>query len=555
MTLQPGDILLGKYEIVSYLDKGGMATTYRAIHLQMGWNLVIKTSPDTTPWSATDKAVLKREADLMVDVRHDSLPRIYDADFSDRPIIVMEYIRGFNLKETMLAGPIDSADALVWLGQLLDALAHLHDAHIIHRDIKPSNIIIREGTRRAVLLDFGIARRLDRRGTTTLVHGLMTPDYAPIEMFLPEYLESYSTTAADFVRRLADDSHTRPATDIYGLAATFYHALTQETPTEPYKRLRRQKDPLTPPHELQERLPPHLSDVLLKALAIHPDDRYQTATAMKAALDDPAPPPPAPSPPRSELIPIPGGPYKMGSDLPGLREDPVGPCHDVALEAFLIGRYPVTNEEYRRFLEANPHKSPPTSSDPRAAPYCWDARTRHPPPGAEQLPVVLVTWQDAVDYCDWLAETTGRPYRLPTEAEWEVAASWDPAAKAARLYPWGPFFEEGRCPVGRGAPVIVGDHSPRGDSPFGLGDAVGNVWQWTSSGFWRYPYRRDGREHPDNGEQMRIVRGGAFDERERSPLVTMCPWRGWKERERRYHNVGFRVALSASDPQAQTLHL
>jgi formylglycine-generating enzyme required for sulfatase activity len=116
---------------------------------------------------------------------------------------------------------------------------------------------------------------------------------------------------------------------------------------------------------------------------------------------------------------------------------------------------------------------------------------------------------DALEYCRWLHAQTGLAYRLPTEAEWEQAARGDDG----RIYPWGNEFDPWRCNTvesGKRRTTEAGEYSPAGDSPFGLADIAGNVWEWTSSKLQPYPYRpEDGREDP-RGSGKFAVRGGAW---------------------------------------------
>jgi iron(II)-dependent oxidoreductase len=150
---------------------------------------------------------------------------------------------------------------------------------------------------------------------------------------------------------------------------------------------------------------------------------------------------------------------------------------------------------------------------------------------------------------------SGYRCRLPSEAEWEKAAAWDPAAGRARLYSWGDAFDEARCnvdahgalrletsPVGRYSPALHPELAEGGDSSYGLADMAGNVWEWTGSLYQPYPYDSgDGREgHETEGE--RVVRGGAYDE---SPLLARCAWRNGVQPKLRAANIGFRVACDA----------
>jgi formylglycine-generating enzyme required for sulfatase activity len=220
------------------------------------------------------------------------------------------------------------------------------------------------------------------------------------------------------------------------------------------------------------------------------------------------------------------------------------PAHTVQLEAFRMARSPLTVAEYTlfladygysqqrfwsaagwRWLQATGREQPALWTEPR-----WTADSR--------LPLVGVSWYEALAYARWLSQRTGRHYRLPSEAEWEAAAR----GPDGRLYPWGDDFDAGRCNCrdsGLGRPLSPGAFSPGGDSPFGLVDMAGNVSEWTQSLFRPYPYTTgDGREDPDEiGE--RVIRGGSWI----SPAVRCrASARGYNDPEFSDHDVGFRLA-------------
>ena len=123
--------------------------------------------------------------------------------------------------------------------------------------------------------------------------------------------------------------------------------------------------------------------------------------------------------------------------------------------------------------------------------------------------MVGICWHEARAYCAWMSAQGGQPFRLPTEAEWEAAAR----GREGRRYPWGPAFDLARCNtfethVRATTPVGV---FPGGDSPEGVADLAGNVWEWTGSAYVPYPYRADdGREDPEDAETRRVVRGGSW---------------------------------------------
>jgi formylglycine-generating enzyme required for sulfatase activity len=173
------------------------------------------------------------------------------------------------------------------------------------------------------------------------------------------------------------------------------------------------------------------------------------------------------------------------------------PQHIIHLPAFQIGRTPVTNGEYYLFVWTTGYKVPKEWSGFRFA------------EGTENHPVIGVSKIDVQAYCDWLNETLGADYRLPTEAEWESAAR----GGDERMYPWGEEFDPWRCNTlesGKRGTTPVGEYSPSGDSPFGVVDMAGNVWEWTSSVLKPYPYEAaDGRENGDLRSRF-VIRGGSW---------------------------------------------
>ncbi len=199
------------------------------------------------------------------------------------------------------------------------------------------------------------------------------------------------------------------------------------------------------------------------------------------------------------LCSMPAGEFLMGSDK---RRDSQAydnelPQHRVNLPAFQIARFPVTVAEYACFVRAG-----------QKEPSDWQSQL-----GKLDHPVVYVSWRDAVAYAAWLAKTTGQPWRLPSEAEWEKAARWDAARQVSRLYPWGDTFDTVRCNTyggGKGGTTPVGSYGEKGASPCGAQEMAGNVWEWTSSLFKPYPYSvSDGREDRDSTES-RVLRGGSW---------------------------------------------
>jgi len=189
------------------------------------------------------------------------------------------------------------------------------------------------------------------------------------------------------------------------------------------------------------------------------------------------------------------------------------PQHTVTLPDYYVGKCPVTVGEYRAFLDGGGYLRRRYWTDAGWAwreaegidrPAFWDDEKWT---GDGRLPVVGVSWYEAYAYCRWLSEATGRNYRLPTEAEWEKAAR----GTDGRLYPWGEPFDASRCNTRTSdleQTTPVGRCSPKGDSPYGCADMVGNVSEWTMSRYQPYPVdTNDGRDDPA-GNAERVTRGG-----------------------------------------------
>ncbi len=205
------------------------------------------------------------------------------------------------------------------------------------------------------------------------------------------------------------------------------------------------------------------------------------------------------------------------------------PAHTVNLAEFWIDRDLVTNQQYKKFLDENPDYPVPDIAVEELKAWSWDPATRTFPDGRETYPVVLVSWNDANAYCTWAG------MRLPTEAEFEKAAR----GTDGRLYPWGNEWDDSKSASGRRGATEASPvgRFPSGASPYSVNDAVGNVWQWTSTLFAPYPYdATDGREDP-TAEGDRVIRGSMFAF---GPAITRTNLRNKIPPEEKAPTVGFR---------------
>src|SRR5262245_38802552 len=222
-----------------------------------------------------------------------------------------------------------------------------------------------------------------------------------------------------------------------------------------------------------------------------------------------------------DLVTIPAGAFTMGADDGQPDERPV---RRVWVDEFALAVHPVTNADYERFVAATGHAAPGTFAEPRFA---------HP-----LQPVVAVTWFDAVAYCAWLRAATGRPCRLPTEAEREKAAL---GGVDGRRYPWGDDAEiDARAPRLL-APPPVGADRGNGYGLRHLGDLV-HEWcsDWYDAGYYRSAPLRNPAGPPAG--TRRSSRGGSW--RHRLP-VSRCAARSSLPPDRSYEDYGFRVAVGA----------
>lgn len=265
-------MVANRYRIVSLLEQGGMGAVYRAWFTQLDIPVALK---EMIPQPGMDLYALaqlreqfQREAKVLARLSHPHLVRVTDF-FEERgnAYLVMDFVEGESLAERIeREGELPEALVLSWASQLLEALAYCHSQGVIHRDVKPQNIIIRPDVR-AVLIDFGLVKLWDPHDprTRTVVQGMGTPEYTP-----PEQYD-------------VDMGHTDARSDIYGLGATLYHALTGQAPASATQRIAR-RSAFRSPRVLNKRISPTTEAVVLRAIELVIADRFPTAREMAAAL-------------------------------------------------------------------------------------------------------------------------------------------------------------------------------------------------------------------------------------------------------------------------------
>jgi iron(II)-dependent oxidoreductase len=259
------------------------------------------------------------------------------------------------------------------------------------------------------------------------------------------------------------------------------------------------------------------------------------------------------------MVEVPAGRYAIGSD-DHEPYDNEHPQHEVELDAFRIDRFPATNGDFLRFIEDGGYtRQELWGADGwewiltfgTEAPEYWvrgaDGWTVNrfgvTVPVDPDLPVCHVSWFEAEAFATWAGK------RLPTEQEWEVAAGWDEAEARVRRHPWGdspPTTSLANLDQWLFGPAPVGAY-PDGASPFGCEQMLGDVWEWTSSGFHPYPgfqaFPYGEYSEPFFGGPFKVLRGGSWATR---PRVARCTFRNWDSPLKRQIFAGVRCAADAS---------
>ena len=277
------------------------------------------------------------------------------------------------------------------------------------------------------------------------------------------------------------------------------------------------------------------NETILQTLQLKQGDPY----APPRQLTAPRPDPDAPAP--GSMVRFPGGRVLLGTDDRSAAYDNERPSHPVDIEPFWIDAHPVTNAQYLAFVEAGGYANDEVWSEAGrrwrdteglVAPKYWvegaDGWTERfmdrVIPLDPRRPVIHVCYWEADAFARWAGK------RLPTESEWEAAASWDPETGSARLHPWG---NDPATPLHANLDALIFETTPvgcypAGRSPVGCWDMLGNVWEWTSTDFHGYP----GYEtfpYPEYsevffGDESKVLRGGAWATRFGAVRNTFRNW-------------------------------
>jgi|GEM_PF-1699595 len=261
-TLASGTLLASRYRIERLIKAGGFAAVYVAVDQRQRKRCAVKETFDQSQDGAEQ---FRLEADILAGVRHPNLPGVWDY-FQDGGglYLVMEFIEGDDLESKLeVDGSLPETPVRTWTIQLCEAITalHTHEPPIIHRDIKPANVKITPDGR-AVLVDFGIAKLYRVGNNTQIAARAVTDGFSPLEQY--------------------GQGSTDARSDVYALGATLYNLLTGVIPPDAPTRVA--EESLVPPTRFQPNISPMMERIILKALHVRPNDRFQTADEMHRAL-------------------------------------------------------------------------------------------------------------------------------------------------------------------------------------------------------------------------------------------------------------------------------
>ena len=521
----------GRYRVGRVLGKpGGFGITYLGWDERLQTKVAIKeylprelAGRDADHWtvaahSGEDAAAFAfglgkflEEARTLARLDHPNLVRVRDFfEEHGTAYLVMDYYDGLTLAEYLTRQPggrIGEDQAINILLPILDGLREVHAKGFLHRDIKPANIYLTAGNR-PILLDFGAARQAMGEHSRSL-SVVLSEGYAPIEQY-------------------QRNGKQGPWTDVYGAAATLYTMVTGQVPPSATDRLGQAG---TLPR--LEHLSPRAALAIHQGMTPSHDQRpASTETWHRLLLEEtktaapkkPKAPAKAAEPKQKvvlvpEMVRLPGGTFWMGSpDRSGgvlwkLMGSPPGDerRHEITVRPFAIGKYPVTQAQWRAVMGDNPSTFQ----------------------GCDDCPVENVSWHDAQAYIRKLNILTGERFRLPTEAEWEYACRANHYTRYAGsddldAVAWYDGNSGGRThPVGHKQP-----------NAFGLHDMNGNVFEWTASA---YVAEYDGSEtkFANDAKVRRVLRGGSWFG---GPVFARAAYRYWSDPADRVNDQGFRLA-------------
>ncbi|MDS4032039.1 MAG: bifunctional serine/threonine-protein kinase/formylglycine-generating enzyme family protein [Candidatus Contendobacter sp.] len=542
--LKAGDFLLnGRFRLIEPLGHGGFATIWKGYDRQCRKPVAIKVLHGQYAHDRTRLERFFRGARQMAMLQHQGIVQVLEQQLEDGGyhFFVMEYLEGGDFRRAVLEKKLGTLERLAIIAAVGEALQFAHSKGVVHRDVKPANIVLNDRWQ-PKLTDFDLVRAMDTTG------GTRTGMLGTVIYAAPEAMEKAQDAAE--------------SADVYGLGMTAVFALYGAE--LPFSIVRH-------PEGFIEKLDASesIKKVLRKAVAWEWKERYGSIIEFCDALNKP----PSITPdsgiklnnPEIERLlarlenfatrheeraeigdrlaqvgdPRPGVglradglPDLVWCEVPGGKVTLERDAGTFVVEPFHIGKYPVTWIQYRSFLKAD--------NGYRRNRWWQGLAVRQGESGpqyrpTDNHPAERVSWYDAVAFCRWLSARLGYEVRLPTEWEWQQAAT---GGDSTNNYPWGPKWDGSRANTYESElsrSTAVGLY-PHGISPVGALDLSGNVWEWCLNE----------HDQPRNvtpaGDARRVVRGGAWDD---DRTVARAAFRFFLAPDNRNNGLGFRLARAS----------
>jgi serine/threonine protein kinase len=525
---------IGRFEIRRQLGEGSFGAVYLAYDPDLDREVALKIPGGMTPAS---RAEFLKEARAAAKIMHPNVCQVFEVSKTDDnpPFIVSRFVGGGTLADYIRKanGNLPVADALKIAGKIASGLSSAHLKGIVHRDLKPGNILYDEESDDFLITDFGLAKVIANASQSSGgVKG--TPLYMSPEQF--------------------GDGHKAGdvglLSDVYSLGVILYELLTGEPPFAAGPPLavmfaHIQTQP-TPPSQKRANLGTRYDALCLKSLAKNAHERFPTVKEfgdeIRNAFRPVAPPPlptqqvaPKPAPARKpgDLIELalpggvkmpfaycPSGEFLMGSPEREILRQKDELQHRVVIsKGFYMGVGPVTRGQFARFVAETNYKTEAEtvggyqyreSHSTHRADCSW--RTTYlGGTQSEGEPVVVVSWNDAINFCAWASKACQHEVRLPTEAEWEYACR----GGTVTPYYCDSVLQNFQANFGGvlARPSLVGSCAAAAPHPWGLCDVHGNVNEWCQDWYDEKFYSRSPVTDPrceDAGTGLHVARGGSF---------------------------------------------
>jgi len=500
--LPKGHEIDNRYTVEEKLGQGSFGAVYRVYDKDMEIEKALKIIPEAISNDKEAMISLRKEASIMVKLNHKNIVRVYDFhQKGDIKYIDMEYVDGESLSDLKIKRPnnkLTEKEVNEYSQQITEGLAYAHNKKVIHKDIKPQNIMLTKSGK-IKIMDFGIAEsvhssmsRLKNTGSSgTLVY------------MSPEQLKG---------------KDVGKEADIYSLGATLYDLLSGNPPFyrgDIYNQIINE----TP--EKIKGISEQMNIILQKCLKKEIKERFSDCEEFGKALlnkeiakDEVIVKENPKIKPKTiineyahEMIFVKGGTFQMGDEYGDLNNDCI-PIHQVTVDNFYIGKYEVTQKQWKKIMGSNPSHIK-----------------------GDNLPVKIVTWYDVQQFIKKLNQKTGKHYRLPTEAEWEYAAR----GGIETIHESSQTKYAGSNNIGdvawywknSGDKILSGDYNwdkedknnckthavgTKQANELGIYDMSGNVWEWCNDWYGKYYYKNSPQNNPQgpDSDKYRVLRGGTW---------------------------------------------